>query len=260
MRMASSSGSELRHGILVATLCLCAEQKERRQSTQETQQANRMTTCICRGKDSFLSPNDVVPPAAPASSPPLATPPSARSSPALLVHRHASLFDVVVPVCIVCTAKPIPTPLATVPLRVLLTHLHGRLATRLSDAFGQDCYGLLVNVVAVHFLAGDAFDPLEQLDIVLRDKGDRLAGSSSTRRSTNAMNVVFGMRWNVVIDDNVDEWNVETAERRKVGGASVRLSNGTPALGRTHRLATSVATNTLRPPLLNLFSAPKREL
>jgi hypothetical protein len=58
---------------------------------------------------------------------------------------------------------------------------------------------------------------LVQFDVVLRDEGDGFAGLAGSGCSTDAVNVGFRVCRYVVIDDDVDVGNVQTA-RSDVGG------------------------------------------
>mmetsp|Transcript_2317 Transcript_2317/g.3765 ORF Transcript_2317/g.3765 Transcript_2317/m.3765 type:complete len:273 (+) Transcript_2317:550-1368(+) len=65
--------------------------------------------------------------------------------------------------------------------------------------------------VLAHLEIDQLLNPLEYLHIVLRHQVNRLSFLSSSRRSTNAMDIVLGMDGNVIIDDNAHDGNIETA-------------------------------------------------
>ncbi len=55
------------------------------------------------------------------------------------------------------------------------------------------------------------FDSLVELDVILRNKSDGFARFARTSCATDAMDVCLGVRGNVVINDDVNVRNVETA-------------------------------------------------
>lgn len=57
-------------------------------------------------------------------------------------------------------------------------------------------------------------DSLIQLNVVLRHHRDSFSTASSTSCSTHSMDVVLAVRWNVVVEDNVDMWNIQTSANR----------------------------------------------
>ncbi len=54
------------------------------------------------------------------------------------------------------------------------------------------------------------FDALVEFDVVLWNESDGFAGFASTSSSSDAMDVRLGIRWNVVVDDNIDVRYVQT--------------------------------------------------
>ena len=90
----------------------------------------------------------------------------------------------------------------------------------------QHAHRLRIHRELVHLLSDHTLDPLDKLDIVLRHDGDRLSCSSSTRRSSDSMDVVLRVGRDVVVDDDIDEWDVESSRgdiRRDEDGSSSGL-------------------------------------
>ena len=136
----------------------------------------------------------------------------------------------------------------------LVFELVRRRAARLVHALAQQRDLLLVRRPLLHALARHRLDALHELDVVLRHERDRLARAARARGASHAVDVVLRVCRDVVVDDGVDVWDIEATGKQTLEAVN------TEAEGSTDRLATSVATRTLRPPLLNLASAPNRAL
>ena len=104
------------------------------------------------------------------------------------------------------------------PTLALFPHLHRGFPGGLGDPLSEHGHGFLVHGVPVHLFAQDPLDPLEQLDVVLRDERDGFPRSTGTGRSTDPMDVLFRVRGDVVVDDQVDERDIETSTTEKKGG------------------------------------------
>ena len=137
----------------------------------------------------------------------------------LLFHlRHTRLYHVVVPVHIVLSPTallPATLPLPSVAaLDPLLLDLRRRQPCRFIHAIAQERDFLLVNRPQLHLLPDDLLDAQHKLDVVLRNERDRLAGAPRTRCTPDAVDVVFGVCGDVVVDDDVNRGDIETSDVR----------------------------------------------
>ncbi len=121
--------------------------------------------------------------------------------------RHPRLHHIVVPVHIVLPAALLPAPLPLFPVAALdplLLDFRDREPPRLVHALAQERNLLLVDRPQLHLLSDDLLDAQDELDVVLRDERDGLAGTARARCAADAMDVVFGVRGDVVVDDDID--------------------------------------------------------
>ncbi len=61
------------------------------------------------------------------------------------------------------------------------------------------------------------FDSLIEFDVVLWNESDGFAGFAGASSSSDAMDVRLGIRWYVVVDDNINVRYVQTT-RGNIGG------------------------------------------
>lgn len=88
---------------------------------------------------------------------------------------------------------------------------------------------------------------------LLRDESDSYTSSPSSGRSTDTVNIIFGMGRYVEIDHYVHVRDIQSSEKSII--LLLYVLNNTKF---THLLATSVAINIERDFALNLFSDPNR--
>ena len=168
---------------------------------------------------------------------------------------HTRLNDIIVPISVIL-APTLSSPLLPMPFPSLVLELIRRSPTRLVHPLAQQRDLLFVRRPLLHALPCNRLYTLYKLDVVLRYKRDRLPGTACTSRTANSMDVVFGMCRHVVVDHDVDMGDIQTSEDIWL----VLVDDEWGAVRSADLLATSVAMRTLRPPLLNLASAPRRAL
>jgi hypothetical protein len=84
---------------------------------------------------------------------------------------------------------------------------------RLADPFVQNHDLLFDGLEEGQLLSDKVLDSLVQLDVVLGNERDGLAGAARAGSSPNAVDVVFAVRRDVVVDDDVNVRNVQTSAR-----------------------------------------------
>ena len=77
--------------------------------------------------------------------------------------------------------------------------------------------GRQIAIVPFDLLANQLFDRVDVFGIGFGGDGEGLAGTAGAAGTADAVNIVFGMDWHVVVEDVADVGDVETA-RRDVGG------------------------------------------
>jgi hypothetical protein len=70
-------------------------------------------------------------------------------------------------------------------------------------------------------LAEEMFDSLVEFNVVLSHHRDGFSRATCARCSTDAMNVVLAVCWDVVVQHNVDVGDVQTSEKGKLVSESV---------------------------------------
>ena len=88
-------------------------------------------------------------------------------------------------------------------------------------------------------LLDQALDALELLDVVLRDEGDGTPCAPRSRRTPDAMHVILSGRWQIVIQHNINRWNVKAATRnisrhKNIPLSGLELVEGAKALRLRH--------------------------
>jgi hypothetical protein len=94
---------------------------------------------------------------------------------------------------------------------VRLAHLHGGDALRFRHTFEQQHRRGFLALKLGHLKSDELFDPLEQFHVVLGDESHGTTGTTCASRATHAMDVIFRMGRDVVVDHEVHRGNVESS-------------------------------------------------
>lgn len=97
-------------------------------------------------------------------------------------------------------------------LQVLIVpHLNHCLPLGLHNTVIQDQGVLVFHLALLELLPDQRFDLLEYLNVVLCHERHCFASLAGSGCATHSVDVVFGVAWDVEVDDDVDRGNVETA-------------------------------------------------
>jgi len=114
--------------------------------------------------------------------------------------------------------------IGTVLLQELgVAHLDSSLSLRFHDTVVEDQAVFVLDWVFHELLPNQALDLLKDFHIVLSHQSHSFASFASSCSSSNAMNVVFGVPWDVEVDDDVDRRNIETTRSNISGDQDVSL-------------------------------------
>lgn len=87
---------------------------------------------------------------------------------------------------------------------------------------------LFLDLVFGQFLVDQSLDFLENFDIVLGYQGNSFTCLTSTSCSTNSMDIVFGVAWDIKVDDDIDRWDIKSTRSHISRNQDVSLTGFEP--------------------------------